>query len=170
MPKPLPEPLPEALKASLPAVSTDDWLFAAAHEVRDRCLCQHLRAAAKTVEDRFDAALKPLGLTSGDYSLLVMLGRPQPPRAAEVAQFLVMDPAALRAMVVPLERRGLLAVVPGSAARGGVRLALTTAGFLLLAQALPIWRSVQASLDKLLAGGDIDGLRGGLLALAFGEP
>ena len=159
-----------ALKTPTTAVTADDWHLAAAYEVRDRCLCLHLRAAAKAVEDRFDAALKPLGLTSGDYSLLVMLGRPQPPRAAEVAQWLVMAPAALAAALAPLERRGLLTFVSGPAAGGGPRLALTTAGLLLLAQALPIWRGVQASLDRLLAGGDTDGLRGGLLALAFGEP
>lgn len=156
---------------------TDDWLFAATYEVRDRCLCLHLQAAARAVADRFDAALKPLGLTSGEYSLLVVLSRPQPPRAADVERLLVMEPAALVAALAPLEHRGLLAVVPDSSTdpapdpseECGYRLELTTAGFLLLAQALAVWRSVHESLGKLLVGSDPGALRGDLLALAYGE-
>jgi len=148
---------------------TDDWLFAAAYEVRDRCFCLHLQAAARAVADRFDAALKPLGLTSGDYALLVMLSRPQPPRAAEMERLLVMEPAALVAALAPLERRGLLAVVRDPSEECGYRLELTTAGFLLLAQALAAWRGVHESLSQLLAGSDAGALRGDLLALAYGE-
>ncbi|MGF1630033.1 MAG: MarR family winged helix-turn-helix transcriptional regulator [Kiloniellaceae bacterium] len=149
---------------------TDDWLFATAYEVRDRCLCLHLLAAARAVAQRFDTALKPLGLTSRDYALLVTLGRPQPPRAVDVEQLLVMEPAALAAALAPLERRGLLIVVPDPSEECGYCLELTTAGFILLAQALTVWRSVHESLSTLLLGSDADALRGDLLALAFGEP
>jgi DNA-binding MarR family transcriptional regulator len=148
----------------------DDWLLAAAHEVRDRCFCLHLQAAARSVGKRFDAALKPLGLASDDFLLLVVLSRPEAPRAAEVAQVLVMDPADLAASVAPLERRGLLAVLPGAADGRAYRLELTTAGLVVLAQALTAWRSVHDSLGDLLDGGDPDALRGDLLALAYGEP
>lgn len=148
---------------------SDDWLFEAAYEVRDRCLCLHLQTAARAVADRFDAALKPLGLTSGDYSLLVMLCRPQPPRAVDVERLLVKEPAALAAALAPLERRGLLVVVPDPSEECGYRLELTTAGVLLLAQALSVWRSVHESLSKLLVGSDAGALRGDLLALAYGE-
>jgi len=152
------------------ACLTEDWLFAAAYEVRDRCLCLHLQAAARAVGERFDAALKPLGLTSDDYALLVMLGRPQPPRAVDVERLLAIEPAVLAAALAPLERRGLLTVVAEPSEDGGYRLQLTTAGFLLLAQALAVWRGVHDSLSKLLVGSDTDALRGDLLALAFGEP
>jgi DNA-binding MarR family transcriptional regulator len=137
--------------------------------VRDRCLCLHLQAAARAVADRFDTALKPLGLTSGEYSLLVVLSRPQPPRAAEVERLLVMEPAALVAALAPLEHRGLLAVIPDPSPDCGYRLELTAAGFLLLAQALAVWRGVHDSLSELLVGSDAGALRGDLLALAYGE-
>ncbi|MEQ9609281.1 MAG: MarR family transcriptional regulator [Kiloniellaceae bacterium] len=147
----------------------DDWLFAAAYEVRDRCFCLHLQAAARAVADRFDAALKPFGLTSRDFSLLVLLSRSQPPRAAEMERLLVMEPDVLVAALAPLEHRGLLAVVPDPFEDCGYRLELTTAGFLLLAQALAAWRGVHESLSRLLVGSDAGALRGDLLALAYGE-
>ncbi|WP_340117270.1 MarR family winged helix-turn-helix transcriptional regulator [Pelagibius sp. 7325] len=159
--------VPQVQMASSPP---DDWLFVAAYEVRDRCFCLHLQAAARAVADRFDAALKPLGLTSGEYSLLVMLSRPQPPRAVELERLLVMEPDVLVAALAPLERRGLLTVESDPFEEHGYRLQLTTAGFLLLAQALAAWRSVHESLSQLLAGSDAGALRGDLLALAFGEP
>jgi DNA-binding MarR family transcriptional regulator len=164
---------PGLAKAPMATCLTDDWLFAATYEVRDRCLCLHLQAAARAVADRIDAALRPLGLTSGEYSLLVVLSRPQPPRAAEVERLLVMEPAALVAALAPLEHRGLLAVIPDPspdpADDCGYRLELTTAGFLLLAQALAVWRGVHDSLSELLVGSDAGALRGDLLALAYGE-
>jgi hypothetical protein len=33
--------------------------------VRDTCLCLHLQQAARALARRFDAALRPLGLTNG---------------------------------------------------------------------------------------------------------
>jgi len=47
--------------------------------VRDTCLCLHLQRAARAVARRFDEALRPLGLTSGQFSLLMSLNRPEPP-------------------------------------------------------------------------------------------
>src|SRR6516165_5548583 len=58
-------------------------------EVRDSCLCLHLRRAARAVARRFDAALRPLDLTNGQFSLLMSLNRPDPPpvpRPAESAR------------------------------------------------------------------------------------
>jgi len=149
---------------------TDDWLYAAAHEVRDRCLCLHLQAAARAVGRRFDAALKPLGLTGDAYCLLALLSRPRPLSLDEVRQFLVMDDAVLSAVMEPLLRRRLLAVVLDPSDERACRLELTAAGTVVLAQALTVWRGVHESLATLLAGSSADALRGDLLALAFGEP
>jgi len=47
--------------------------FATTSKVRDTCLCLHLQRAARAVGRRFDAALRPLGLTNGQFSLLMSL-------------------------------------------------------------------------------------------------
>src|ERR1041385_3173119 len=79
-------------------------------EVRDACLCLHLQRAARAVARRFDAAFRPLGLTSGQFSLLMSLNRPEPPTMGSVAALLAMDRTTLTANLKPLERRGLLRI------------------------------------------------------------
>ncbi|MEQ9609276.1 MAG: MarR family transcriptional regulator [Kiloniellaceae bacterium] len=147
----------------------DDLPLAVTHEVRDRCLCLHLQRAARAIGRRFDEALKPAGITNGQYSLLVSLNRPQPPRMGEVARLLAMDRTTLTAALKPLERRGLLTVTPDPEDKRSRRLKLTEAGRDVLARAVPIWRATHDAVDTLLRGESADALRKDLLALTFGE-
>src|SRR5918998_2345804 len=79
-------------------------------KVRDTCLCLHVQRAARAVARRFDIALRPLGLTNGQFSLLMSLNRPKPPAMGSVAALLAMDRTTLTANLKPLERRGLVQV------------------------------------------------------------
>ena len=58
--------------------------------VRDCCLCLHVQRAARALARRFDEALRPLDLTNGQFSLLMSLNRPEPPKMAAVASLLAM--------------------------------------------------------------------------------
>lgn len=147
----------------------DDLPLSVTHEVRDRCLCLHLQRAARTIGRRFDEALRPLGLTNGQYSLLVSLNRPAPPRLGDVARVLAMDRTTLTAALKPLERRGLLRVSPDPKDKRGRCLSLTEAGLDLLGQAVPVWRATHDEVDTLLRGGKPDDLRRDLVALTFAE-
>lgn len=137
--------------------------------VRDACLCLHLQRAARAVARRFDAALRPLGLTSGQFSLLMSLNRPMPPTIGSVAALLAMDRTTLTANLKPLERRGLLRVEVDAADKRSRRLILTTPGGALLAAAMPVWRDTHATIDSLLPGADPDALRTELRALSAQE-
>ena len=53
--------------------------------VRDHCLCLYAQRAARALARRFDDALRPLGLTNGQFSLLMALNRPEPPPDASWA-------------------------------------------------------------------------------------
>ena len=140
--------------------------FAATLHVRDHCLCLHAQRAARALARRFDAALRPLGLTSGQFSLLMALNRPEPAAMGPVATLLAVDRTTLTAALKPLERRGLVATLADPADRRSRRLALTPAGGALLARALPVWTRTHAEVDELL-GDDLGGdrLREGLRAL-----
>lgn len=120
--------------------------------VRDTCLCLHLQRAARAVARRFDEALRPLGLTSGQFSLLMALNRPEPPRLGPVASLLAMDRTTLTANLKPLERRGLVRVTVDPVDRRSRILLLTAAGRELLSMALPVWRREHAAIDGLLDG------------------
>jgi DNA-binding MarR family transcriptional regulator len=132
-------------------------------KVYDRCLCLHTQRAARALTRRFDEAFRALGITSGQFSLLMALNRPEPPRVGDVASVLAMDRTTLTANLKPLERRRLVTVCADRDDKRVRRLALTAAGRSLLTRALPLWRRTQAACEALLA--DADRARADLRAL-----
>lgn len=132
--------------------------------VRDTCLCLHAQRAARALARRFDEVLRPLGLTNGQFSLLMSLYRPQPANMGQVASVLAMDRTTLTACLKPLERRGLVKVSADPDDKRTRRLALTPEGRKLLVKALPVWKRTQAELDRLLD--DPERLRTDLRALS----
>ncbi len=88
--------------------------FAVTLAVRDTCLCLHVQRAARALARRFDDALRPLGLTNGQFSLLMSLNRPEPAGMGGVAALLAMDRTTLTAALKPLVRRGLVSRRPRS--------------------------------------------------------
>ena len=134
--------------------------------VRDTCLCLHVQRTARALARRFDEALRPLGLTNGQFSLMMSLNRPEPPSMGSVAWLLAMDRTTLTAALKPLERRGLLDVAVDPADRRSRRMKLTPDGTALLADAVPIWERTHASVEALLEGSDATRLRKDLQALS----
>ena len=144
----------------------EDLPFEITLEVRDTCLCLHLQRAARAVARRFDSALRPLGLTSGQFSLLMSLNRPEPASIGSVSALLAMDRTTLTANLKPLERRGLVAVRIDDMDTRTRRLMLTANGRALLSVAVPVWRQTHAEIDGLLPGSNTGRLRGDLRALS----
>jgi DNA-binding MarR family transcriptional regulator len=122
--------------------------------VASTCLCLHTQRAARALARLFDTALRPYGLSNGQFSLLMALNRPEPPSIGALSQFLAMDRTSLTAALKPLERRGLVRVLADQADRRSRRVQITTDGVALLDAALPTWRATHAALDGAL-GGDV---------------
>lgn len=133
--------------------------------VRDTCLCLHLQRAARALARRFDEALRPLGLTSGQYSMMMALNQPAPPSIGVVASILCVDRTTMTAALKPLERRGLVTVSVDNSDRRSRRLKLTAAGRALLARAVPVWRRTHAEIDRLVPDAGAERLRRDLRAL-----
>jgi len=137
--------------------NSSDLSFETTIMVRDACLCLHAQRAARALARRFDVALKPVGLTSGQFSLLMSLNRPQPPTLGSVAALLAMDRTTLTANFKPLARRGFVAMEPDPKDKRARLLRLTPAGRSVLVAAMPIWTRVHAALEGALK--DPEGLR-----------
>ena len=135
-------------------------------QVRDSCLCLHVQRAARALARRFDDALRPLGLTNGQFSLMMSLNRSEPPGMAAVASLLGMDRTTLTAVLKALRRRGLVKVTADPADGRGRLMTLTAKGRRLLARAVPVWRNTHAAVEALLSDGDSDRLRNNLRALS----
>ena len=133
--------------------------------VRDTCLCLHAQRAARALARHFDQAFRSLGLTNGQFSLMMSLNRPAPPGIGAVADLLAMDRTTLTAAHKPLERRGLVTVTVDPNDKRSRRLALTAAGRRLLARATPIWIGTHAEVEARFAKDGPDRLRDSLRAL-----
>ena len=138
--------------------------FATTLKVRDTCLCLHMQRAARALARRFDEALRPVGLTNGQFSLLMSLNRPEPPSIGPIAALLAMDRTTLTAALKPLERRGLVLVSPDPNDRRGRLLLLTPQGQASLAAAAPIWEATHREVEAGVSG-NVDQLRLNLRAL-----
>jgi DNA-binding MarR family transcriptional regulator len=148
-------------------VSSEQHLpFAVTLEVRDTCLCLHLQRAARAVARRFDAALRPLDLTNGQFSLLMSLNREDPPSIGSVSALLATDRTTLTANLKPLERRGLVKVSIDDGDKRTRRLKLTPAGRALLVAAVPIWKQTHAIVENLMPRANSEELRADLRALS----
>lgn len=143
---------------------SNDAAFAATLHIRDHCLCLHAQRAARVLSRRFDEAFRPLGITSGQFSLMNGLNRPEPPTIGAMASLLAMDRSTVTANLKPLERTGLVTVSVDAEDRRGRRAALTNAGRALLAKATPVWIAEHGRVEAGLADGDR--LRAGLRAIA----
>lgn len=143
----------------------DEVSFATTLRVRDCCLCLHVQRAARSLARRFDEALRPVGLTNGQFSLMMSLNRPEPPGMAAVAELLAMDRTTLTAALKPLERRGLVKMEVDPEDRRGRLVRLTTQGKNLLAKAAPVWERTHTEVEARFRAGETDRLRRNLGAL-----
>ena len=134
--------------------------------VRDTCLCLHAQRAARALSRHFDAVMRPVGLTSGQFSLLMALNRPVPASMRSVSSLLAMDRTTLTAALKPLQRRGLVTVAVDPADRRGRLLALTAEGRRRLADAVPLWTGAHAAIEARFDAGDANRLRDDLGRLA----
>jgi DNA-binding MarR family transcriptional regulator len=125
-----------------------------------------VQRAARSLARRFDEALRPFGLTNGQFSLLMSLNRPVPPPMGPVASLLAMDRTTLTAALKPLERRGLVTISPDPEDRRSRILQLTSEGQELLASAVPVWESTHGEVERLIPDGDPEALRRSLRALS----
>jgi DNA-binding MarR family transcriptional regulator len=132
------------------------------HEVRDACLCLATQRAARQLALLFDRAFAAVGLTNGQFSLMMALNAPQAPTVGKLAEFLAMDRTTLTAALKSLERRGLVAVSADEKDRRARRLSLSDAGRDALAAAVPIWRATHEALEKGLTQDDAEALRASL--------
>jgi DNA-binding MarR family transcriptional regulator len=139
--------------------------FQTTAHVRDHCLCFAIQRAARTLARRFDEALRPVGLTSGQFSLLMALNQPLPPSIGGAAALLAMDRTTLTAGLNRLGRRGLVATTIDPDDRRGRLISLTKAGRIALRSAVPIWRRTHKEIDRLLSPAAGKTLRSRLRAL-----
>ena len=132
------------------------------HEIRDSCLCLATQRAARRLARRFDRLFAPLGITNGQFSLMLALSGQWRPRLGELAEFLAVDHATVTAAVRTLDRKGLVTLAADETDARVRRPALTEAGRAVLVQAVPLWKAEHGKLAAEMAPGAAIALAGQL--------
>jgi DNA-binding MarR family transcriptional regulator len=139
---------------------------AVAATIEEACLCLSTQRAARVIGRRYDAALRPTGLSNWQFGLLMMLVRDEAPTISELAHDLATDRTTITANLKPLERRGLLVIQADTEDRRVRRIVLTNEGRAVLTEALPLWEKAQAACIEQLGKVDRNAFRAAVSALS----
>jgi len=107
----------------------------------------------------YDAALAPLGLTIGQFSLLAQIRSAPGLTLMELADRNIMDPSTVSRLLRPLATRGLIEITVDKEDRRVRRVRLTGEGARLQQLGVPKWQSAQASLERAIGKGPDTELR-----------
>ena len=114
------------------------------------CVVQNMRRASRLISRRYEEALRPVNLTSSQYTILQSLsGREGIPHGL-MAEILGFEQTTLSRLLRPLESRNLLKAVPNPKDRRQRLIAITTQGEALFREAKTIWqREHDESLSRM---------------------
>jgi DNA-binding MarR family transcriptional regulator len=110
------------------------------------CTCFAARQAARYLTAAYDQALSPSNLRSTQFSILYRLARNGPLTIGKLAESMAMDRTTLSANLKPLDRDGLLEIVPGEDRRAR-KVVITNAGLSRFRTAFPLWQAVQRQFE-----------------------
>lgn len=113
------------------------------------CLCANLRRAARALSQRYDEALRPLGITITQFTILQALSLAGKASQGRLGEILAMDSTTLTRTLAIMSKHGWIASERG-ADRRERRLSLNTAGKLMFNRVLPHWQRTQTELRARL--------------------
>ena len=107
------------------------------------CLATRVRQLSRIVTRIYDDALRPLGITSSQFTLLTQLAQQDGITAVEIGGELDIEKSTLSRNLKRLLALGLLTMDP-PAGRRGRGLHLTPQGRDVILKAYPVWRDAQS--------------------------
>ncbi|NKB81040.1 MAG: MarR family transcriptional regulator [Nitrospirales bacterium] len=127
-------------------------------EPAQACVCFHLRKTARVITQRYDEALRPIGLRATQFPILVAARLTGAITINRLAEELIMDRTTLTRNLKPLKKDGLILVSQGQSDQREREVTLTVTGQARLAKALPLWKTVQQQVTKELGQARVDRL------------
>jgi DNA-binding MarR family transcriptional regulator len=113
------------------------------------CLATRVRQLSRIVTRLYDDALRPLGITASQYTLLAQLASRDGITAVEIGHELDIEKSTLSRNLKRLLALGHIIMDP-PAGRRGRGLHLTPKGQAVLVDAFPIWRDAQERATNIL--------------------
>ena len=129
---------------------------AVADEIARECIMTRWRMTNRVLSAIYDDELRPLGVKSGQLSLLVAVTKAGPVRRIELGRLLSLDPSTLTRNLALMVKHGWIEEVPDDGDQRGAPLQITDTGRKLLETLAPAWRRAQARAKKMLGRSAVD--------------
>jgi DNA-binding MarR family transcriptional regulator len=118
------------------------------HDVIKTCACQRVRVAARAVTRAYDRALRPTGLRSTQFTILVAASVAGGIPLSRLAGILGLERTTLTRNLAAIAREGLIEVAhPDGRTRN---VFLSASGRVRLDEALPLWDRAQQTMRENL--------------------
>jgi len=120
-----------------------------------QCMVSNTRMAARAITRRYDAYLRPFGITATQFSLLGGISQMPDATVSEIADARGFDRTTLTRNLDRLEAMGLIASHHPEHGNGRIS-DVVPKGRALLDDALPLWRQAQAEMKADLSSRTFD--------------
>ena len=125
-----------------------------ADQLNQECIADKLRLLNRVITNLYDEALRPVGITTSQMNILVVVAKYDTATPGQVGKWLHTEKSTLSRNLDRLRKQGLLTAT--TAGRGRAHeLRLTAEGTRALKQGLPHWRRVQREARSLLGEGGV---------------
>ncbi|HEY1496612.1 MAG TPA: MarR family winged helix-turn-helix transcriptional regulator [Candidatus Solibacter sp.] len=111
------------------------------------CIGHRARMAARALTRHYNAHFRPLGLTAGQFGILVALAGEPGQTVVMLAEANGIDATTMVRGIQQLERRGLVESV-GGRGRQSKKSSLTKSGSRLLQRAIPRWEAAYTAIAE----------------------
>jgi DNA-binding MarR family transcriptional regulator len=136
------------MKKNVSNAKTDFGRIEMIEEITRHCLLTRTRRISRVVTHSFDQELRPFGINSSQFSLLVLIARMDGASRAEISRANHQERSTSTRNLQLVLSQGWAEEGP---AEGRSRpIFISRAGGELLAAAMPAWRSAQAKIKRLL--------------------
>jgi DNA-binding MarR family transcriptional regulator len=127
--------------------STDIGMIA--ESTAQACIATRVRQLSRIVTRVYDDAMRPLGITASQYTLLTQLAHQDGITAVEIGFSLDIEKSTLSRNLKRLLALGLIIMDP-PAGRRGRGLHLTNRGQAMLKDAYPVWQEAQRRAEAVM--------------------
>ena len=130
------------------------------HEITRSCLLTRTRRISRVLTNIYDHELRPFGINSPQFSLLVVISRLGAASRAEIGRANQQDRSTLTRNLQLVLSQGWVEEIPHEAGGRSRPIMLTQTGRQLLHDAAPAWRAAQVKAKELLGEGGVIAVTG----------
>ena len=118
-------------------------------EMGNQCIGVRVRLLNRVITNIYDEALRPLGITNNQISILTSMVSKGFSTPGEIGHFLQMQKSTLSRNFDRMRKKGWLVILTGDDARSQ-RLRVTAKGKSVVKNSWPLWRSAQTKAKQML--------------------